>query len=302
MIALYSTNETVVNGVHAACELAGMEFHPGTEFSVTELRSIKNRIRVLVIDLTCAMLSTDKVLDTIEQLDPASIPPVLYLLSNPRDLEHITDSGSIINLDYSFLPIDPMQLSARIKVLHTLGQRRRRSLETAISDRLTGLYNRKYFMRRLDEEMYRTTRYKHEVGVLLTDIDFEIPDSPLTERTSSDLMPQIAAFFRERLRRTDIVARYKWSQIGMVLPEICAADCEALATDIHQKLSIGKWTSEGRSVIVHPTVSWLMFPIEQLGSSIEVMSALEDCLLIGHGTKCPVISYKAQVGSLSGNL
>jgi diguanylate cyclase (GGDEF)-like protein len=299
MIVLYSTNETVVNGVHAACETAGMEFQPGVDFSAEELSTLKHRMRVLVIDLTCAMLSTDKVLDVMEKLDSASIPPVLYLLSSPRDLEHITDSGSIVNLDYSFLPVDSAQLAARLEVLHTLGQRRRRSLETAISDRLTGLYNRKYFMRRLDEEMYRTTRYKHAVGVLLTDIDFEIPKGQLNESTSINLLPQIATFFKERLRRTDIVARYKWSQIGMVLPEICAADCEALASDIHQKLEVGHWNSEGHRVLVHPIVSWLMFPVEKLGSSIEVMSALEDCILFGHGNRLSVISYEAQLSSLA---
>ena len=298
MIVLYSTNEAVVSGVHEACVQAGMDFLPGSDFSATELGAFGDRIRVLIVDLTCAMLSTDKVLAELDVLDPAGIPPVLYLLSSPRDLEHITDGGSIANLDYSFLPVDPAQLSARLEVLQTLGQRRRRSMETAISDRLTGLYNRKYFMRRLDEEMYRTSRYKHEVGVVLTDVDFEMSDTPLTEATAGDLMPQIANFFRDRLRRTDILARYKWSQFSILLPEICNEDCAALATDIRQKLTDGDWTSQGRRVIVHPTVSWLMFPVEHLSTSIEVMSALEDCIVLGHGSPTHVVSYAAQVNEL----
>src|SRR5690606_5321181 len=190
----------------------------------------------------------------------------------------------------------PEQLSPRLQVLHTLGLRRQRSMDTVISDRLTGLYNRKHFLRRLDEAMYRTTRYNNDVGVLLVDIDFEIPGGKLSEATANDLLPQVADFFRDRLRRSDIIARYKWSQIAILLPEINSDDCESLAKDIHRKLQSHNWKSEGHKVAVNPTVSWLLFPVENLSSSIDVMTGLEDCIMHGRGEKRHVISYMDDAG------
>ncbi|MCB1186830.1 GGDEF domain-containing protein [bacterium] len=296
MILVFSNNDDVVNGVHAACESGGLEFEWGHDLTRGAMEQVLSRLQVLVIDLTCATMSCERVLGVLDGMDSADIPPVLYLLSSPSDLDHITEDGSIVNVDYAFLPVDPAQIAPRLQVLYTLGQRRRRSMETAITDRLTGLYNRKYFLRRLDEEMYRTTRYNNDVGVLLVDIDFEIPGGQLTENTASDLLPQIAEFFQDRLRRSDIVARYKWSQVALLLPEIGAQDCEALAMDIHQKLHSHHWGSGNQEIIVQPTVSWLLFPVENLGSSIEVMSALEDSVMHGRSRQRGVISYVEDAG------
>src|SRR5690606_8307882 len=160
------------NGVHAACESGGLEFERGRDLTRSAIEQAVSRLQALVIDLTCATMSCERVLNVVAGMDSADVPPVLDLRSRPRDLDHITEDGSIANVDSAFLPVDPAQIAPRLQVLHTLGQRRRRSMETAITDRLTGLYNRKYFLRRLDEEMYRTTRYNNDVGVLLVDIDF----------------------------------------------------------------------------------------------------------------------------------
>ncbi|MCB1217629.1 diguanylate cyclase [bacterium] len=298
MILVFSTNEEVVNGIHGACEQALLEFEAAREFTAEALREKISRLQVLVLDLTCATLSTDRVLSVLDEFEQAEIPPVLYLLSGPADLEHITDSGSIANLDYAFLPVDPAQIGQRMQVLHTLGQRRRLTMETAISDRLTGLYNRKYFLRRLDEEMYRTSRYNNDVGTLLVDIDFEIPGGQLTETTATQLLPQIANFFQDRLRRSDIVSRFKWSQMAMLLPEIGAQDCEALAMDIHQKLHSTEWLCDGQQVVVQPTVAWLLFPVENLNTSIDVMTGLEDAVQHGRRNQRGVISYVEDAGVL----
>jgi len=279
MIRAYTTNETHAAALRAAAQAKSYEVEIEAAVDVAELGASVDRFQLLVFDLTVAALSAESVMRALDALDPDRVPPVLYLLSTPADIALIAQTGSIINQDYSFVPIHPPNLADRLEVLNMLGARRKLTMESAITDRLTGLYNRKYFIRRLEEELYRSARYQYNLGSLLAEVDFTSPKGKLSEQAADDVMREIATFFKERLRKSDIIARYKWDNFAFLLPDITPEDAMLVAHDVKAKLEALAVQSAGQRLALSVSVGLVCFPVEGLGTAVEVIGALEDACL-----------------------
>lgn len=296
MIRAYTNNDDVVQAITDAAAAKGYETEFMSLIDPGELRAAAEALDIVIFDLTAASLSLETAVGVLDTLDVEVAPPVLHLLANAADIELLTQAGSIVNQDYAFLPLDPAQLAARLEVLTILGQRRKLTLETAITDRLTGLYNRKYFLRRLEEELYRATRYKYSVGVLLADVDFAAEDHELTEQTGTVVIKEIATFLSGRLRKTDIVARYKWDDFAFLLPEISQEDSLLVAEDVLNKLERLPVSSEGHQVRLRVHLGHVCFPVEGLSSAIEVMEGLEECTFKARTSGASqLVSYNADM-------
>jgi len=90
----------------------------------------------------------------------------------------------------------------------------------AITDGLTGLYNRRYFQQTLDREFARSKRYKNPLSIALFDIDFfkNVNDS-YGHQFGDKVIAEISKIIRMSLRKTDYVARYGGEEIVLILPE-----------------------------------------------------------------------------------
>lgn len=276
MIRAYTTNPDHASAISAAAASRGLESSVLGTLDQRALVDESENLTVLIFDLTGAAFSAEKVSSVLDMLDPDKAPPVLYLLSTPADIEYIARSGSIVNQDYSFVPIVPENLAARLDVLALLGARRKRTLESAITDRLTGLYNRKYFLRRLEEELYRSARYSYAVGIILAEVDFKAVDGKLTEDTSTTVLAAISEFLKDRLRRTDISARFKWSEFGVLLPDISPDDSLEVAKDLKSKVEGMTIKADSATLELKLAVGHVSFPTPGLTTAIEVVQAVED--------------------------
>lgn len=92
--------------------------------------------------------------------------------------------------------------------------------EQAITDSLTGLFNHKYFMLRLEEEMNRVRRYKHSLGLFIIDLDkFKDINDCFGHQTGDTILTKVAQILRKNSRKTDIVCRYGGEEFCVILPE-----------------------------------------------------------------------------------
>jgi len=90
----------------------------------------------------------------------------------------------------------------------------------AITDGLTGLFNRRHFDERLAEEIYRAARYERPFSVIILDIDhFKRHNDELGHLEADRILVQLACMVKGSVRRGDIVGRYGGDEFVILLPE-----------------------------------------------------------------------------------
>ena len=90
----------------------------------------------------------------------------------------------------------------------------------AFRDQLTGLYNYRYFSRRIKEEIRRAQRYRHQLSVLMLDIDhFKRFNDTHGHRAGNLALQTLSGILRHESRETDLVARYGGEEFVFILPE-----------------------------------------------------------------------------------
>ncbi|WP_448516928.1 diguanylate cyclase [Pseudothermotoga sp.] len=93
------------------------------------------------------------------------------------------------------------------------------SYRRSITDPLTGLYTRWYFLQRLREEFERVKRYGGNFSVVMADIDdFKKVNDTYGHRIGDEVLKFIASIMRSYTRTTDIVGRYGGEEFILILP------------------------------------------------------------------------------------
>lgn len=88
-----------------------------------------------------------------------------------------------------------------------------------ILDDPTGIYNRRYFLLRLQEEMSRVKRSKHPLSMALIEVDNEGGLRDVALPTRARAMKVVASSVQQHLRGEEILAAYDETMLGLLLPE-----------------------------------------------------------------------------------
>lgn len=92
--------------------------------------------------------------------------------------------------------------------------------ELAILDRLTGMVNHAYFLKRLNQEVERSQRYQMPLGLLMIDIDnFKSVNDTLGHPQGDAVLKIVARLIKKDVRVIDLVGRYGGEEFIVMLPE-----------------------------------------------------------------------------------
>lgn len=92
--------------------------------------------------------------------------------------------------------------------------------EMAVTDELTGLYNRHHLHNAMATTLQTSDRYGRPLGLLLLDVDHFKKVNDTYGHTAGDIvLRHIAAILKRTVRQSDLVARYGGEEMVVVLPE-----------------------------------------------------------------------------------
>lgn len=89
----------------------------------------------------------------------------------------------------------------------------------SITDSLMGIKNRRYFDKRLEEEVKTSLRYKLPLSLSLIDIDnFKCVNDTYGHLVGDDVLKELAKDIKNIARESDIIARYGGEEIVIITP------------------------------------------------------------------------------------
>lgn len=114
-----------------------------------------------------------------------------------------------------------------------LEEANRRLEALAVTDGLTGLFNRRRFEEVLDLEVRRAQRMGTSLSLLMMDVDhFKIYNDTHGHPAGDEVLRTLARLVRERVRATDIACRYGGEEFVVILPGTSRTDALILANDL----------------------------------------------------------------------
>ncbi len=112
----------------------------------------------------------------------------------------------------------------------------RRLYQQSITDSLTGLFNRRHFDERLDQEFGRASRYHTVFSVAIIDIDGFKQANDLYGHGYGDKVLQTAtSVFLETCRDEDTLYRYGGDEFAMILPETTKKGASEVAERLREQ-------------------------------------------------------------------
>jgi diguanylate cyclase (GGDEF)-like protein len=96
-------------------------------------------------------------------------------------------------------------------------------------DHLTGIFNRRYFMDRLGEEIDRAARYGTAFAVAVIDIDnFKRVNDEHGHLSGDEILKQLTQVCAKQVREVDTLARIGGEEFALLLPQTGPAEAEDL--------------------------------------------------------------------------
>jgi len=188
----------------------------------------------------------------------------------PHDLQYIISSGegnAIPQPDDTLIferkvhelakEAENPEMAGKIRDLKRYYNQKRDALsDLAFRDELTGLFNRRYFDQKLQEEINRSGRYGRNLSLILGDIDlFKSYNDDFGHQKGDEVLQSVAEMIRRSCRSSDTAARYGGEELVIILPETDSEGALLVAEKARKLIEARAGDVAGRTVTISMGIS-----------------------------------------------
>jgi len=146
-----------------------------------------------------------------------------------------------------------------------------------VTDHLTHLYNRRYFMNRAVEEVEASLRQQAPMSLVMVDIDhFKLFNDQFGHPTGDRVLQAVAAILQDAVRTTDTCARHGGEEFTLLLPGTPGDNAMHMANRVRRTLGGTRYTGLGLPADASLTISAGVATCPRDATTVEALLELAD--------------------------
>ena len=128
-----------------------------------------------------------------------------------------------------------------------LKEKNEKLLKSAITDELTGVYNRKFFEKRVVEEMEIADRANENISLIIFDLDrFKLVNDNFGHQFGDEVLKRTTQIAGDLIRKTDFLNRVGGEEFAIILPNTNKAQAVFVAEKVRKALEDNKHFKVGQ--------------------------------------------------------
>lgn len=190
------------------------------------IKSCKDQMIKYMGAVDCDFISQE--IDPMQYRDYSVYP----LLIGQRNIGYFVAS-SVKESDREKISILAHQFMLGIKRAHLY----EKVQELAITDSLTGIFKRRYYIERLNEEIERSKRFNLNFSFLMIDVDhFKEQNDHYGHLVGDAIIKEVSRTIKENIRQIDLLGRYGGEEFSIILTETGKEEAKFVAERIRQAI------------------------------------------------------------------
>lgn len=143
-----------------------------------------------------------------------------------------------IKIMYRMLNITTERLLDRNEFLSDMVHWGEEARKRAITDKLTGIYNRRFLDDALEDYFTAAKNTKRPMSLIMIDIDhFQFISETYNQKEVNLIILEIVSVFKKYFREKDIIARYGGDEFSVIMPDTDTEEAKKIAMNICKYIS-----------------------------------------------------------------
>lgn len=199
----------------------------------------------IVVDSAMVGVDAYDVARKLRAVPETAVIPTLVILGRPPNEAEMLKMLEAGVMDHVTKPLSPALFAAKVRAVcdrsrmqRELKSKLRFALENAATDPLTGLFNRRYFERRLKEESAHARRHKKPFAIIVLDLDhFKLVNDTYGHEDGDKVLKLVADHLSGALREDDVACRYGGEEMVLLLRSTTGAAARVVANRLRTSLA-----------------------------------------------------------------
>jgi two-component system, cell cycle response regulator len=217
---------------------------------------------LLIVSLGLRNFDGLRLCSQVRSLERTRSVPILAVAEADNNARLVRGLEIGVN-DYLIRPIDKNEMLARVRTqikkkryTERLRDNVQMSIEMAITDALTGLFNRRYMETHLAALVEQAAARGKPIAVLVLDIDyFKAVNDSHGHDAGDDVLREFSLRIRKSIRNIDLACRYGGEEFVIVMPETDMAVATMVAERLRRRIASEPFAIQGGTRNLDVTIS-----------------------------------------------
>lgn len=240
----------------------------------------------IITDIEMPSINGYRFISTIRNMEDGRDVPIILLSGTKDSLKKKLTGFNLGASDFLMKPFESEELIARVKsllrvrgLMEELKEKNTLLEKLAVTDELTGLFNRRHFFESTHSQMALGLRHHFKIACMLMDIDhFKRINDTYGHMAGDEVLKKIGSLLKACKREGEVLARFGGEEFVMCLFNT-DSECAVMAAERFRRLvSEHDFSSVAQGLKITLSVGVAVWPQEQVKSIDELVKAADKAL------------------------